>query len=165
MSAACMKDIFRWVEQSLQGQPVPETGGFLTGKFLHDKQADSFVSWVEHFVPAEGVDYQDPVLLAFGTGPLLEVDRYLQAQPGQCLIGWFHTHPGHSPYLSATDLHTHEGFFREAYQVAIVLDPLTPAFDTGIFSRKTDGSMNNQIDYSHWFQWKHTDIYRQMEAN
>ncbi|MBK9013914.1 MAG: hypothetical protein IPM82_07420 [Saprospiraceae bacterium] len=79
------------------------------------------------------------------------MDEYL----GNVLLGWFHTHPGHTPYLSDIDLKkTHELFYTRPFQVAIVLDTLTENFDTGIFSRKKSGQVNNKADFKHWVAWK-----------
>ena len=36
---------------------------------------------------------------------------------------------------------------------AIVMDNLTPGSDTGIFTRKSDGTMNNKGDVTEWVQW------------
>jgi len=40
------------------------------------------------------------------------------------IVGWWHSHPGFSCFLSRTDLHTQEFFFPESYQVAFVVDPI-----------------------------------------
>jgi proteasome lid subunit RPN8/RPN11 len=40
------------------------------------------------------------------------------------IVGWWHSHPGFSCFLSITDLHTQEFFFPESYQVALVVDPI-----------------------------------------
>jgi len=40
------------------------------------------------------------------------------------IVGWWHSHPGFSCFLSRTDLHTQEFFFPESYQVALVVDPI-----------------------------------------
>ncbi len=40
------------------------------------------------------------------------------------IVGWWHSHPGFSCFLSRTDLHTQEAFFYESYQVALVVDPI-----------------------------------------
>ena len=40
------------------------------------------------------------------------------------VVGWWHSHPNFGVFLSATDLKTQEYFFPEAYQVAVVVDPI-----------------------------------------
>jgi len=51
--------------------------------------------------------------------------RALEEQPFDYLIvGWFHTHLGLGCFLSETDLHTQERYFRLPHQFALVFDPL-----------------------------------------
>lgn len=50
--------------------------------------------------------------------------------PNKKIIGWQHTHPGLSVFLSAFDLFIHTNFFPMAFQIAYVIDPIqnTQAF-------------------------------------
>jgi proteasome lid subunit RPN8/RPN11 len=41
------------------------------------------------------------------------------------LVGWYHSHPGHSVFLSATDLQTQAQWFRQSWHVALVYDPVS----------------------------------------
>jgi proteasome lid subunit RPN8/RPN11 len=47
---------------------------------------------------------------------------------GVQIVGWYHTHPGFGPFLSAHDLFIHENFFKGPLQVATVLDPVKRLF-------------------------------------
>jgi proteasome lid subunit RPN8/RPN11 len=49
----------------------------------------------------------------------------------QQLVGWYHSHPGHSVFLSATDLQTQAQWFRQPWHVALVFDPVS--LDLGAF--------------------------------
>jgi proteasome lid subunit RPN8/RPN11 len=40
------------------------------------------------------------------------------------LVGWYHSHPGHTCFLSRTDLLTQRSMFNEPYHVALVIDPV-----------------------------------------
>lgn len=40
------------------------------------------------------------------------------------LVGWYHSHPGHTCFLSRTDLDTQRSMFSQSYHVALVVDPL-----------------------------------------
>lgn len=42
---------------------------------------------------------------------------------GKYIVGWYHTHPRMSLFLSSYDLTIHKGFFREPWHTALVLDP------------------------------------------
>jgi proteasome lid subunit RPN8/RPN11 len=40
------------------------------------------------------------------------------------LVGWYHSHPGHTCFLSGTDLETQRSMFNQPYHVALVIDPI-----------------------------------------
>jgi proteasome lid subunit RPN8/RPN11 len=40
------------------------------------------------------------------------------------LVGWYHSHPGHTCFLSRTDLETQRRMFDQPYHTAIVIDPV-----------------------------------------
>jgi proteasome lid subunit RPN8/RPN11 len=40
------------------------------------------------------------------------------------LVGWYHSHPGHTCFLSRTDLETQRRMFDQPYHIAIVIDPI-----------------------------------------
>jgi len=40
------------------------------------------------------------------------------------LVGWYHSHPGHTCFLSRTDLDTQRRMFSEPYHSALVIDPV-----------------------------------------
>jgi len=40
------------------------------------------------------------------------------------LVGWYHSHPGHTCFLSKTDLVTQRAFFNQPYHTALVIDPI-----------------------------------------
>lgn len=40
------------------------------------------------------------------------------------IVGWYHSHPGHTCFLSKTDLETQRSMFDQPYHTALVLDPV-----------------------------------------
>ena len=40
------------------------------------------------------------------------------------LVGWYHSHPGHTCFLSRTDLETQRATFNQPYHSALVIDPI-----------------------------------------
>lgn len=40
------------------------------------------------------------------------------------VVGWYHSHPGHTCFLSRTDLRTQQSLFDQSYHCALVIDPL-----------------------------------------
>ncbi len=43
------------------------------------------------------------------------------------LVGWYHSHPGHTCFLSRTDLDTQRSMFNQSYHAALVIDPVNEA--------------------------------------
>ena len=44
-------------------------------------------------------------------------------QPGEFVVGWFHSHPGIGAFFSATDRRTQAGFFHHPFSLGWVIDP------------------------------------------
>jgi 26S proteasome regulatory subunit N11 len=40
------------------------------------------------------------------------------------VVGWYHSHPGHTCFLSRTDMHTQRTLFDQPYHLALVIDPI-----------------------------------------
>ncbi len=148
----CTLSIMAWVMKSKRLFPVPEVGGFLLGSFSENTGNGHNIT-LDKFIPSKDVAYNSPTLLEFGTKALMELDGEMDRYPEMSLIGWFHTHPGHTPFLSSIDMQLHDGFFKKTHQIAIVLDSLTPDFDTGFFSRRSDGIPNNKPEFKNWVKW------------
>ncbi|MEZ4883385.1 MAG: hypothetical protein R3E32_01520 [Chitinophagales bacterium] len=166
LTFSCYQSITKWVEKSLATpeNTVNEVGGFFLGKYGYENDSkDNLVVSIEKFIAAENVDFSSSVRLNFGIWVLQVLDDYLQEFPDDILLGWFHTHPGHGPFLSTFDLNIHTGFFKEPYHLAIVLDSLTESFETGFFSKQENGVANNADANSTWINWK--ELFQSKEKN
>ena len=149
--------ITTWVNESLENKIVPEVAGFLLGAsdlIKEDASNRLYKIFIRYFSPSTKVDFSSPNKIVFGSDALLELDDFQQKHLDLKLVGWFHTHPGHSPFLSTTDAMIHEGFFNKQDEIAIVLDSKTSEFDTGFFTRKHSGEVNNQRDLIDYIYWK-----------
>lgn len=40
------------------------------------------------------------------------------------IVGWYHSHPGHTCFMSATDIDTQRTMFDQPYHTALVIDPV-----------------------------------------
>ncbi|MCB0641908.1 MAG: hypothetical protein KDC44_09725 [Phaeodactylibacter sp.] len=132
--------------------PKYEIGGFLFGAY-NALENGGFEVQITKFHPDFLPEFQSPARLSFGKFFISQVQDILVENPGWRVMGWWHTHPGHSVYLSTIDLNLHDGFFREGFHLALVLDPFTPGWNTGFFSRKADGVVNNRIDFRPEMDW------------
>ncbi len=53
------------------------------------------------------------------------------------VVGWYHSHPGHTCFLSRTDLRTQKTLFSQDFHCAIVIDPVNEEIDA--FKMRGDG--------------------------
>ncbi|MEB3204289.1 MAG: Mov34/MPN/PAD-1 family protein [Candidatus Sericytochromatia bacterium] len=109
--------------------PDCEVGGLLLGQVHHDG-SDTLIEVMTAMAAPE--TRGSGVHLAFtpATWQALLAQMTDEA-PDLMLLGWYHTHPGLSVFMSGTDQHTHSHHFRQPWQVAMVHDPHTG--ETGCF--------------------------------
>ncbi len=134
---------------------VPEVGGFLLGNHAFAEEDGQYKIFLEKFVPITPEE-NDVYKVEFGVEAWMELDNVKDQYPDYMLLGWFHTHPGHSLFLSQPDLKIHEGFFKQNFQVAMEIDTLSENLDTGFFVRTKDGQINNTRDMKEgedWYSW------------
>ena len=135
---------------------IPEIGGMLLGIYQLNENTQQYLVSVEKFVPIQA-KFQNNYRLEFDPGSMAIDLSYIQDKfPDLNLIGWFHTHPGHGLFLSQPDLKIQNDFFNQDYQFAMEIDSITENLDTGFFTRKKNGIMNNNRDRNpdnSWFAW------------
>ena len=54
-----------------------------------------------------------------------ELHNMEKAGKDYIMVGWYHSHPGHTCFLSATDISTQRRMFKEDFHVAVVVDPVS----------------------------------------
>lgn len=106
-----------------------ELAGVLVGRAMKDGKGLFLV--VEGFIEAEGAKSSKSAV-TFTHEAWEHIFKALdQRWPGRAIVGWFHTHPGFGVFLSSYDRFIHQHFFREPWQMAVVLDPV--AEEDGFF--------------------------------
>jgi proteasome lid subunit RPN8/RPN11 len=65
--------------------------------------------------------------------------------PDKDLVGWYHSHPKMSVFLSNYDLFIHNHFFPHPWQVALVIEP--HANVGGFFIRDRNGNLDDRVYY------------------
>lgn len=53
-----------------------------------------------------------------------ELDKFEKEGKDFILVGWYHSHPGHTSFMSPTDKDTQIRMFSKSYQSAVVIDPI-----------------------------------------
>lgn len=60
------------------------------------------------------------------------------------IVGWYHSHPGHTCFMSRTDLETQRAMFDQAYHTALVIDPV----NEDIKAFRLSGSGYEEVPFS-----------------
>lgn len=98
-----------------------EVGGFLVGGFHHHR-GDRYVD-ITHAVAALKAKSQR-THLTFDNETQREFHATFAARfPGKVVLGWYHSHPRYSVFLSEYDVFIQRGFFGSEHHVAVVVDP------------------------------------------
>lgn len=107
-----------------------EQAGILTGRAYRDP--DGFLYTV--LAAAIPVDDAETNLVQVKQRPSSwpGVWQTLLKDQEQQILGWYHSHPGHGIFLSATDQATQNNYFSAPWQIAIVIDPVRDEF--GVFA-------------------------------
>lgn len=116
-----LENILDYSEQDL----TRELGGFLVGGYHLDKAP--FVE-IRHFL--EAVDARsDAASLTFTHETWASMTREVSDRfPDELIVGWHHTHPQLRVFLSGYDIFIHRHFFKQPWQVAMVVDPVSQEF-------------------------------------
>lgn len=106
-----------------------ELGGALLGGFYRDGDRQ-FVE-ITDFIVAEKVEHS-AAQITFTHNTWAEIERERESRQGKPqIVGWYHTHPDLGVFLSDADIFIQQNFFREPWQVAMVVDPVRA--DRGFF--------------------------------
>jgi proteasome lid subunit RPN8/RPN11 len=101
---------------------VLERGGLLIGEPIVNTAADTLPALVHVRAAVPGLDDEGTsTSLRLHTG-VWDAARAAM-QPGECVVGWFHSHPGIGAFFSGTDQHTQAGFFHHPFSLGWVIDP------------------------------------------
>jgi proteasome lid subunit RPN8/RPN11 len=132
-------DVVRDMEAHALSNTRVELGGVMLGHQRIDEQGRPFVVVTdslraEHYEATKGS-------FKFTHETWSQISRQREAfRPGLEMVGWYHTHPGWSVFLSGMDLFICNNFFNRPLDVALVIDPCEQ--DRG------------------WFQWTHEKTTR-----
>jgi proteasome lid subunit RPN8/RPN11 len=109
--------------------PEVEICGVLVGNVYRD-QAGAFLL-VEAMIRGDFAGSAN-AQVTFTAETWSHIQSVMEAQhPQQKIVGWYHTHPDFSIFLSDMDLFIHGNFFNMPWQVAFVFDPINN--EEGVF--------------------------------
>ncbi|MEI6501441.1 MAG: Mov34/MPN/PAD-1 family protein [Armatimonadota bacterium] len=103
-----------------------EVGGILVGRYAQTPQG--LTTRLEDIVIADTAE-ASLTHVTFTHHSWTEIHRQLDSRDdGGQIVGWYHTHPGFGPFLSAHDLFIQRNFFSHRGHIALVLDPIQRLF-------------------------------------
>jgi proteasome lid subunit RPN8/RPN11 len=121
------QSVYRKVMEHLSQETAREHGGFLLGYEFHPSDAATPTVLIEDAVPARYTE-GTPVRLTFTTASWRALDDVMdkRCELGRALkrVGWYHSHPNISIFLSHWDLDVCTTFARRRYPIALVVDPV-----------------------------------------
>lgn len=119
-----------------------EVGGWLIGKWCRDKRSDEEFVVVESILPAPFTRHGGAYLTFTQDTQVALHAQKEERYPGKDVVGWYHTHPRMSIFLSEYDMFLHTNFFPQHYQVALVIEPVSAV--GGFFIRQVNGQLDSR---------------------
>jgi proteasome lid subunit RPN8/RPN11 len=118
-------DAFARIDRHIRSDTTHEVGGFLIGQPF-EWEGKRYVEIVDA-MEADATSSSQVHLTISSNTWMLAQNLLREKFSGMHIVGWYHTHPRMELFLSSQDLSIHEGFFREPWHVALVLDPTRQA--------------------------------------
>ena len=117
------ESIIEDVKGYLSSDKSKELGGVLVGDVYLDELDNKFIV-ISEVVIARFTE-ANVTRLTFTHKSWEDInDRIDKEYPDKRMLGWFHSHPGHTVFLSSYDKFIHENFFNRDFMVAYVFDPI-----------------------------------------
>lgn len=124
------------IEEYLRSDTNNELGGVLTGNVYTDKSGSLFIV-IKNNIIAESTNASlSRLTFTHETWELIN-SNLEKNYPEQKILGWYHSHPGHSVFLSTYDVFIQDNFFNLPYMTAFVYDPIIN--DRGFFYKDSSG--------------------------
>jgi proteasome lid subunit RPN8/RPN11 len=124
------------IEEYLRSDTNNELGGVLIGNVYKDKDDRLFIV-IKNNIIAESTN-ASLSRLTFTHETWEKINENLEKDfPNQKILGWYHSHPGHSVFLSTYDVFIQDNFFNLPYMTAFVYDPIIS--DRGFFYKDASG--------------------------
>lgn len=110
------------IEEHLSSDKNNELGGVLTGYNCKLHSGESFII-IKNYIKA-GFTNSSVSRLTFTHQTWEQINNELESKfPDEIILGWYHSHPGHSVFLSDYDIFIQKNFFNLEFMVAYVFDP------------------------------------------
>ena len=118
------------IDEFLKSDTQIELGGVLTGNAYTNAFGSDFILIKNFIIAKHSNSTLSRLTFTHETWEFIN-NKIEKDHPEQKILGWFHSHPGHSVFLSGYDLFIQENFFNLPYMIAYVFDPIIN--DKGFF--------------------------------
>ena len=116
---------FQQVNMHAKSDLDNEVGGWLLGRWCWDEERMEEFIIVDETLAAPLVRSSSTYLTFTQDTQVKMLDTLEEFYPDKSVVGWYHTHPRMSIFLSSYDTFLHENFFPHPWQVALVVEPYT----------------------------------------
>lgn len=122
----------RGIESHAASNPSVEVGGALIGGFYRQGE-NQFVEITDFIVADKAEHSAAQITFTHDTWAQISTEKEARVPEAQ-IVGWYHTHPDLGIFLSEADMFIQQNFFKEPWQVAMVVDPARG--DRGFFQSR-----------------------------
>jgi proteasome lid subunit RPN8/RPN11 len=137
------QDAYREVNSFAGSSLDREVGGMLIGQVCLTPDGERYVI-VEGQLEARHAS-NGATHMTFTSNTLTDaLTRLDEEHPDKQIVGWYHTHPGLSVFLSSMDVWLHSHFFPQPWHVALVIDPLVNHGGFFWYTSDTPGRLHPQ---------------------
>lgn len=117
------EDVLFEIDKFLSIDKTKESGGVLVGNAYKTSEDLLFIH-ITGFIIADHTD-ASVTRLTFTHKTWEVINEKLEAEfDGKIILGWFHSHPGHSVFMSEYDVFIQNNFFDLEFMTAYVFDPV-----------------------------------------
>jgi proteasome lid subunit RPN8/RPN11 len=107
------------LQEHLKSSPTQAIFGFLIGGVFRDPESGVMYVVIDKTLKLSQPIYGDKTDVVVAR--LWDRMQEQLAKAAGTLLGWYHSHPGQGGYLTPHDVETHEKFFTDPWQVAILV--------------------------------------------
>jgi proteasome lid subunit RPN8/RPN11 len=125
------------LQEHLKSSPTQAIFGFLIGDVYRDPETGVLYIVIDKTLKLSQPIYGDKTEVVVSR--LWERMQQQLAKASASLLGWYHSHPGQGGYLTPHDVETHEKFFTEPWQVAVLVAAEAGGVTGKFFRSSPDG--------------------------
>lgn len=118
-----------------------EIGGYLLGFPAKETRTGANVTYIERAIRA--IYDSTPTYVTMHAASFNDVEA-IRKRDGTLLVGYYHSHPRLSIFLSSTDVKNFADYHSEDYQIAVVVDP----------SQTPPGDIESSLEWIGFFGWR-----------